>query len=175
MCQKHTQHSGFPCNTEFFLPVALRTLLSQVPRHAPVLFLISSHPSAPLGSQWALVLAHMSPHLTLSRITAISFPRLPSPSTCGGHMFISGCSNSGSEQHRLLSLRSKGQKSGWAGLGWAVCPFWGSGKHCSQYHFPQMPAVLPCSHLEPGWLLLPSSLLFPSRDRGARVCHLKHI
>lgn len=34
-------------------------------------------------------------------------------------MFISGYSNSGSEQHRLLSLSSKGQKSGWAGLGWA--------------------------------------------------------
>lgn len=50
-------------------------------------------------------------------------------------MFISGYSNSGSEQHSLLSLGSKGQKSGWAELGWTACPSWGSGKHCSQYHF----------------------------------------
>lgn len=42
-------------------------------------------------------------------------------------MFISGYSNSGSEQHRLLSLGSKGQKSGWAELGWTACPSWGLG------------------------------------------------
>lgn len=53
------------------------------------------------------------PHPTLSHIT-ISSPRQPSPSMCGGHMFISSCSNSRGPCPPILKDRDLGR------LGWLL-------------------------------------------------------